>query len=446
MQQRTSRTRLTRRAALQLGATGAFSATLLRAVRAEAAPSAQQRLAFIFHANGSHHAWTPTGTGASFTLTPHIAGLEPVRNDIIILRKLTMQRGGGNAHRAATLSVLGAGAPTSFDQVMAQAWKGQTALPSLELAIGYTSGGGGKAPSLSQVNGVFLPGERNPVAAYQRVVSRITSTAGGGGGMAADPLAMEKALLARRSVLDYLREETGGLKNRLGSREKPKLDLYLDGLRDLEKSLGTYAGEVRASASCGKLPPMADAGGILDARVGDMPKVSRLFLDTMVLALACGVTRVVSMMWGGGESAENIDFAGIRDWHITTHANPSSAKGDACIKMQGYMSGEFAYFVQKLKTFSDGAGTLFDNTLAVYGTQNGNTNQTNFAKEDHDRHNTPVILAGRGGGAFKLGRIMDCGDLNHNDLYIAIARAFGQNLETVGDPTWCKGPLAGVVG
>jgi hypothetical protein len=439
------RTRLTRRAALQLGAAGAFSAQLFRAIRAEAAPSNNQRLAFIFHANGSHHAWTPAGTGAAFTLTPHLAGLEPIRNDVIILRKLTMQRGTGNAHKAATLSVLGAGGTTSFDQVMANVWKSQTALPSLELAIGYTSGGGGKAPSLSQVNGVFLPGERNPVAAYQRVTSRIMNTGGGNGTMTADPQAMEKALLARRSVLDYVREETGGLKNRLGTKEKPKLDLYLDGLRDLEKGLGNYAGEVRASASCGKIAPQADAG-ILDAHVQDMPKVSRLFLDTMALALACGVTRVVSMMWGGGESAENIDFVGIRDWHITTHANPSSAKGDACIKMQTYMSGEFAYFVQKLKSFSDGAGTLFDNTLAVYGTQNGNTNQTNFAKEDHDRHNTPVILAGRGGGAFKPGRVLDCNDLNHNDLYLAIAQAYGVDLKTVGDPTWCKGPLAGVVG
>jgi hypothetical protein len=434
--------RLTRRAALRLGATGVFSTQLLRAIRAEAAPAASQRLAFIFHANGSHHTWTPSGSGADFKLTPHLAGLEPVRNDIIILRGLTLQRGGGNAHRAATLSVLGAGAPTSFDQVMAQAWRGQTALPSLELAIGYTSGGGGKAPSLSQVNGVFLPGERNPVAAYQRVTSRIT----GGGAMTADPQAMEKALVARRSVLDYLRDETGGLKNRLGASERPKLDLYLDGLRDLEKSLGNYAGEVRASASCGKQPAVQADVGILDARMGDMPKVSRLFLDTMVLALACGVTRVVSMMWGGGESAENIDFAGIRDWHITTHANPASAKGDSCIKMQGYLSGEYAYFVQRLKAFSDGPGTLFDNTLAIYGTQNGNTNQSNFAKEDHDRHNTPFILAGRGGGAFKPGRVMDCNDANHNDLYLAVAQAFGVDLKTVGDPSWCKGPLPGVVG
>jgi hypothetical protein len=78
----------------------------------------------------------------------------------------------------------------------------------------------------------------------------------------------------------------------------------------------------------------------------------------------------------------------------------------------------------------------------VCGTQNGNTNQTNFAKEDHDRRNTPFILAGGFGGAWKTGRVVDCGGVNHNDLYLSIARAFGLTVETVGDPTWCQGPLA----
>jgi hypothetical protein len=74
-----------RTALIGLGAAGAFSSTMFRAVRAEAALPTQ-RLAFLFHANGSHHAWTPTGNGADFVLTPHIAGLETVRNDILILR------------------------------------------------------------------------------------------------------------------------------------------------------------------------------------------------------------------------------------------------------------------------------------------------------------------------------------------------------------------------
>src|SRR4051794_34345246 len=184
--------RFSRRTALASLGAGVFTSRLLRAVRAEAAPSPSQKLAFLFHANGSHHAWTPTGDGANFVLQPHHAALEPVRNDILILRGLVLQRGAGNAHKASTYAALGAGGGTSFDQVMAQSLKGDVALPSLELAIGYTGGGGGKAPSLSQVNGVFLPGERNPVAAYQRISGRLTG--GAAPMMTSDPAAMEKAL------------------------------------------------------------------------------------------------------------------------------------------------------------------------------------------------------------------------------------------------------------
>ncbi len=420
-----------------IGAGSVLLSGVLRGVRAEAAAN-NTRAVFFFHANGSHYAWTPMGTGDAFTLTPHIAPLEPVRKDIVILRKLIMQRGGGNAHKAATLSALGAGSPTSFDQVLAEAdgVKGTAPLNSLELAIGFTAGGGGKAPSLSQVKGTFLPGERNPVAAYQRIAGRISPAP-----MAQDPAAAEKALAARKSVLDYLRADADRFRLRLGAEEKPKMDLYFESLREVERglaapsALGGGPGCEKTSAPAGMLN--------YELRMVDMPKASRSVLDLMAVGLACGVTRVMSMMWGGGENQEDIDYTGIRDWHITTHGNPNGAPGEKIIKMQAYLAGEYAYFIQKLKSFGQGPGSPFDNTISIWGTQNGNTNQTNFSKEDHDRHNTPFILSG-GGGGLKLGRVLDCNDLMHPDLYLSVARAFGLNLTTVGDPTWCKGPLPGL--
>ena len=88
---------------------------------------------------------------------------------------------------------------------------------------------------------------------------------------------------------------------------------------------------------------------------------------------------------------------------------------------------------------------MLDGTLVVCGTQNGNTNQTNFAKEDHDRRNTPFIVAGQLGGALRPGRVVDCHDLNHNDLYLALAHAFDLQAAAVGDPEWCSGPLPGLI-
>jgi hypothetical protein len=81
----------------------------------------------------------------------------------------------------------------------------------------------------------------------------------------------------------------------------------------------------------------------------------------------------------------------------------------------------------------------------MLATQNGNSTESGFSKETHDRHNAMFMITGRGGGYFKeLGKVVDCNDLNHNDLYAHIATAFGMN-PVVGMPAWNKGPLPGVV-
>jgi hypothetical protein len=390
--------RVSRRSVLTgLGSGAVLMSGLLRTVRAGDATTSSKprpRAVFLFFANGSNYAWTPSGSGTSYTLTPHLAPLEPIRPHITILKDLTLQRGKGNPHKAATYSVLGAGGTTSFDQVLAQSLKTTTPLPSLELAIGFTSGGGGVAPSLSQVNGVFLPGERNPVAAYQRLASRVST-----GPAAQDVVSADGALRAQRSLMDSLRADAASFRARLGSAERPKVDLYLESLRDLEKGLGSFATDLAAAPACAKMLPPSGAGGAgaatFTARVNDMPKVNRLFSDVMAMALGCDVTRVISMMWGGGESAEG--------------------------------------------------GTLLDSTVVVFGTQNGNTNQVNFAKEDHPRWNAPMVLAGRAGGALAPQGLLDAKGANHNDVYLAIARAFGLTPKTIGEPAWCKAPLPGLL-
>jgi hypothetical protein len=115
------------------------------------------------------------------------------------------------------------------------------------------------------------------------------------------------------------------------------------------------------------------------------------------------------------------------------------------IKMQAFMSAQYTYFVQKLKSYADGGLSLLDNTVVVMSTQNGTSTQVAFAKMDHDKHNTPMILAGSCGGAWKTGKVIDCGNRTHNDVYTRIAQAFGMKVNTIGNPAWCQGPMPGLV-
>lgn len=405
------------------------------------------RAAFFFYANGSHPDWgPPVVAGSDFVLTPHLATLEPIRNDIVICRNMVLERGSGNSHKSTSFSALGAGGTTSFDQTLASYVKTTTPLASLEIAIGTTGGGGGSIPGLSQLQGSFLPGVKNPVEAYARIADRIMGpvTPTPTMPMPTTPMGADKALLARKSLLDYLRDDVGVFSSRLGGTEKAKMDFYLDSLRTLERDLGGMNGDIKPTASCSK--GSAPAATLMkDAHVNDMPVMNHLFLDIIAMGFACGVTRVASAMWGGGQSDESINFNGISmgDWHSVSHGDPGGGAGQQMIKLQAYMSGELTYFAQKLKSYQDGAYSLLDNTAVVLSTQNGFSTQVGVggAKMDHDKHNTPFIVAGSCGGAWKTGQIIDCGMRAHNDLYLSIAHAFGMKDSTVGMASWCKGPI-----
>jgi Protein of unknown function (DUF1552) len=462
-----------------LGAGSVLLSGITRTLLAEAA-APNLRAAFFFHANGAQWQWTPSAPGPSWTapqgsgknpsgldpyvgpdyvLSPHLTALEPVRKNVTIIKRLTLGRESGHPHRMATRGVLGCGAPTSFDQTLAMAVGNTTPIPFVDYRIGTPDGAGGFAASLSQVDnvlvpgnktgGTFLQGETSPVAAYQRIAPIIA------GGTMTGPQ-VNQLLVAKRSMLDFVRNDVSTYSTRLSSIERPKLQLYLQGLRDLENTLGASLGDI--PASCGT-PLSAPTSADVHMEVADMATavgnstLSRLFLDVMALAMSCGVTRIAVMMWGGGENDKPVPFIGIQPglplpgWHGISHNDPSltNAKGGALMaKMHNYLAGEYAYFLQKLASYPSGTGSVLDESVVVWGTQNGNSCQTAFSPTDHDPHNSPFVVGGKLGGGLKPGNLIDGADRKHNDVYIKIAQVFGLPMTTVGDPSWCQGPLPGL--
>jgi len=190
---------------------------------------------------------------------------------------------------------------------------------------------------------------------------------------------------------------------------------------------------VMAAPTCGTEKPPTTAT-TFQAELNDLPDVDRLFLDVMAMALACGATRVATMMWGGGQCNQSIAKFGISDWHGTSHGGAGGAAGQAMINMHALLAGDWAYFLQKVKAYG-----ILDQMVVVWGTQNGNSTS-------HDAHNTPMLVAGRLGGLFQPGgRVVDCNSRMHNDVYLAIAPAFGLAMKTIGDPSWCMGPMPGLL-
>ena len=423
------------------------------------AQNATPRLAMFGYANGSHPDSAPSGNGTNFMLKPHMAPMEPIKSHILVCRGMTLQRGSGNSHKSTSFSIFGLGSNTSFDQVMADYVQmtapGTAPLKSLEYSIGFTTGGGGVIPGLSQRDGRFLPGVRNPVTAYQRIAERVTGSAPApmGGPPLTTPPDAEQALLRRKTLLDFVKKDVDTYRGRLGSQERAKLDFYTEALRTLERDIGAgIPGNEgpKPTASCSKIPaPNGMLSG--ETRMKDMPDHNKLYLDTIAMAFACNITRVASAMWGGGQSDEGLRRdenpvyreldINMGNWHSTSHNNPAGPGGQQMIKVQAYMAREFTYFVQKLQSYSDGPGSLLDSVAAVLTTQNGTSTQVAFAPMDHPKQNSPLVVAGSCGGAWKPGRVIDFDGRNHNDAYLSIAHAFGMKVDTVGQASWCKGPM-----
>ena len=68
-----------------------------------------------------------------------------------------------------------------------------------------------------------------------------------------------------------------------------------------------------------------------------------------------------------------------------------------CSKINAFHVSLFAYYLEKLRSTPDGAGTLLDHSVILYGSGMGNPNV-------HDHVNLPIIVAGGAAGRMKGGR------------------------------------------
>lgn len=449
---KTESTLFTRREVAAGLAAAPFVGPLLRSARAAAAGESPQRLCFIYHGDGAHHDWTPAGSETAFTLTPHLAPLDRIKSDIIILKNLTMVGPAGLGHDIPVVGALTGWNPhtqgwtnctpgsagcqsrqPSFDQILATRWKGTAALDSLQIGFTQRSAIEGKGLRISFSNTdpvVALAPVEDPLAAYQKLMSKIAPTAPGASDMAG------KLVTARRSVLDAVRKDIAALNARLGAKERGSLDGYFTSLRSLEENLAPSV-QIPA-ASC--TPPAAPPAGL---GTSSYPQLIKAHLDVLAFAMSCGLTRVAVMQMTGGQLdmpmtwlGHTIGAHGISHYRIDQQGVSSAQKAAWMIQQQAWFVEQFVAFVETMKRGPQG----LDGTVAIFAAQNGDSNA-------HTGANTPVVVAGNAGNRFKTGRLLDCRGRYQNDLLVAVAQAMGVlDMQKLGDPSLSQGPLPGLGG
>ena len=308
-----------------------FLDAMVPAFAATTAAKPVVRTAFVYVPNGIiMELWTPAAEGPGFEFMPTLKALEPFRDHLIVISGLAqingraLGDGAGDHARAGATWLTGVHpkktevdihAGMSADQIAARELGKATQLASLEIGLESPSLAGDcdSGYSCAYTNTISwrnpttpLPVEVNPRAVFERLF---------GDGESTDPAARLAAMKEQSSILDYIRGDVARLSTGLGSRDRNKLDQYLEAIRDIERRI-QKAEEQNATM---KMPVMERPAGVPE----EFEDHAQLMIDLQVLAFQADMTRVVSFMMAREGSNRSYRSIGVSDGHhsVTHHQN-----------------------------------------------------------------------------------------------------------------------------
>lgn len=455
--------------------------SLLPTKQAHAAPGTNpKRYMPIFLPNGAIHGdmdvWTPkaVGVGAAWKLSPILDLFTPE-----VKAKMNIISGfeNGSAFNAdgsssvepshgrqpgAFLTCVDPGTirkqlnvgeanAISLDQIMAThaAFKGKTALPSLQLGLStvlsYCDG-----QPCSNSRSISWSGQTTPM--YKQVdplevFNKITGVIKPSGNMPGSTMDAEAVKRAARnkSVLDAVLENATRTRTKLGKSDQIRMDEFLNSVREIEmRSTGVSMGMGGVACSAIKAPTMATVHP-------DAPKQNTMTYnkgmhadimnDLIVMALQCDATRIITHMLEDERSEFTYDHVTMRKFT----ADGSTEDTGTCPEYHGggqhgslnsfssisrWNAGKVSELCVKLDAVKEADGTsVLDNTVIFFaGAMHGS---------DHSCHQLPVALIGGGNIGLRQDQHVDLVNRPLRDLHatmmnkifdMADVKDFGQNL------------------
>jgi len=304
----------------------------------------------------------------------------------------------------------------TLDQYLADHLRGDT--PFRNLALSSTG-----STDIAQGNISFKAGGQpeSVVRSPSQLFSNLFGS--GGGDTGPDP-----AEVRRQGLLGLVHEDATRLQGRLGQADRQRLEQYFEAISELEKQL-------EATPGAGCTVPGEPASG------GDWHSKSKAFIDLAVMAMACDLTNVVTLQysdsWGVGYPdytlGEGLESVG--DWsdHFLSHKLDDTDRATdldgldrteamaianaRVVATSRFKVRRYAYLVSALRNVSTPTGTLLDEALVLYASENGDG-------DSHARTRMPVLLAG-GAGGFETGRSVDALGKTTGALHGAIIGRFG---------------------
>ena len=274
----------------------------------------------------------------------------------------------------------------SLDQIHADRFGQETALPSLEITTEEMDRGGGcsynyhcaytNSPAWASPNQP-LPAIREPRVVFEQLF--------GAGDSVAD---RATRLRTNQSVLDWISTQLANLKSELWEVDRIALDQYTTHIRELERRIEL----VEAQNSSGEERQMPGApSGIPDRWEEHMA----LMFDLQLLALQADITRVITFKIGYDLSRKSFPESGSnKGFHGASHHGNVPAAIMEFNQINTHRLGQTAYFLEKMKNTMDGDASLLDKTAIVWGSPMGDPNL-------HNHRRCPLLLMGKANGALE---------------------------------------------
>jgi hypothetical protein len=358
------------------------------------------RLGFVFIPMGCDQArWTPPGQGKMEELSPILAPLKPVKDQVTVITNTRLQNAYPGTHDTSNSAFLSAASSkhtessdyfcgTTVDQIAAKQMGRDTQLASLQLAMDLNPLAGvcnnGYACVYQNCLSWSSPTTPLPSEAHPRIVFERLFGEGG------DAAARQAALRNRGSLLDAFTRDIAKLKQRVGTPDRVRLDQYLDSVRQVESEIERAEKAVKDN----KTPDLDRPVGV-PAAFADHAK---LMFDLQILAFQADITRVITFQLTREQSNRTYPEIGVADpHHPTSHHGNDPEKVAKIAKINTYHVSLFSDFLQKMKATPDGNGSLLDHSVYLYGSGMGNPSL-------HDHENLPILVAGGAATGLKGGR------------------------------------------
>jgi hypothetical protein len=229
------------------------------------------------------------------------------------------------------------------------------------------------------------------------------------GGSTTPPLVLAPDVARKQDIIQNVFADYKAVRAnpKMSTDDRNRLDGYINLIDEIQKGLG-IAPPPPSNLTCQR-PSMEDDSD-LDGR-------TRNQLRILAAAMACQLTRVASVTL---IRPGDIDGTGHNTHHDASNAN-----------LAAYMKPSMdhvAFFMGLLNQFTEGGGTMLDNTIVVSSCEFGERYEGNFGENIHGHKDMTVLVAGGGAGALQMGQYIDYRPTNrkpYNNFLISIYNAMG---------------------